>query len=123
MFENVTVGWKGKEYTLRPRKRMEVMARVERVLTFGEMHRHLSERGSVPVYTLSMAYGALLRSIGAAVTDEEIASDLFKAPGALDSAIEALSVLLAPPGSFDDEAEGGAAEPAANPPQPAEASS
>ena len=115
-FEAVTLKWQGAEYKIRPNRMMQALAKVESVITFGELFRYLQERQTVPVYTVAMAFGALLRHTGASVQDIEVARELSREPGALDGAIDVLVTLLAPPDTFAGAKEGDAAAEE-NPPQ------
>jgi len=112
MFDDVELSWAGKTYTVPARRRMEAMARVEQVLTFGELARFLSERQEVPPYTTARAFGALLRFAGAKVTDGEVLRALFGGGGdgeAMAAAVNALVEMLAPP-PIASEGDGNAAE-------------
>jgi len=73
-FEDIALEWRGKKYKVKargPQGRMMAGAKIEQVVTLGELSQHLS-RGAVPHVTLCQAYGALLRHVGATATDEEV---------------------------------------------------
>lgn len=74
-FEDVTVGWQGKEYVIPANKQMGLIARVEDALSgdSGIQAINVLMQKQGPSYSrLAAAFGAVLRYAGAQVTDEEI---------------------------------------------------
>ena len=114
-FEPLKLRWDGVEYRVAPSRMMQGLAKVESVITFAELLRYLSDRQTVPVYTLAMAYGALLRHAGANVRDIELARQIGHDQETASTAIDILLALLSPPEDAP-KAEGGAAEAPENPP-------
>jgi hypothetical protein len=108
-FEPVMLKWDGAEYKIRPNDMMRALAKVESVITFAELFRFLNERQTVPVFTLAMAYGALLRHAGARVRDIDVARQLGADQDVIAGAVDTLVTLLAPPDAFQASAEGGVA--------------
>jgi len=107
-FEDVTLGWDGKEYVVPANKQLLLIATIEDVFA-GASGRQALEvlcRGSGPSYsTLARAYGAALRYAGADVSDDEvyltIMSGMANAKGEtailIQSAIVGLISIIAPP--------------------------
>lgn len=93
MFEPVTIQWSGKTYRIEPPQIMRAIAVIEDVVTLEELHKFY-QRNSAPLGKLSMAFGALLRFMGAQVTDEEIYSAMFKSDQANSEVSNAIIVLL-----------------------------
>ena len=74
-FEDVTLGWDGKEYTIPASQQLMLIAKLEDVLggASGRQAVEVLTQASGPSYAvLSMAYGTALRHAGAQVTDDEI---------------------------------------------------
>lgn len=75
-FDDITIGWKGEEKRIPPRKCMELLARIEEILApsgsgtsvlevLGNPHKaHLTK--------LARAYAVALRTAGFEVTDQEV---------------------------------------------------
>lgn len=71
VFENIELKWEGKVYAIPSNRMMGALARLEEVITLGEM-RDFAIRKAAPIAKMSMAYGALLRYAGGVVTDDEV---------------------------------------------------
>lgn len=96
VFEDVTLSWDGKDYTIPANKMMKCIARLEEVVTLNELHGY-ALRGGAPIGKLAMAYGAVLRYAGATVTDEEIYLNLMRKlsdVGIITSVKNILSLML-----------------------------
>lgn len=107
-FEDVTLAWRGVDYTLKAKGIMPVVAQVEDTLR-GEGGKQgfqvLLQPGGPSYPRLSMAFGVALRAAGCAVTDEEIylsitagfASGEVDAAQTVQSAVFALLSIMSPP--------------------------
>lgn len=101
IFEEVRLSWKGKDYVIPANDVLRAIAKVEDVLTLGELGSARGD-GRVPYAKLASAFGALLRHAGASVTDEEVYNDLFSGgpkdlPRSALAAIVTLQTLMIPP--------------------------
>jgi hypothetical protein len=92
-FDPIEVAWKGRTYTIPPRRVMGAIARIEDVLTFNELQA-FERRDTLPLAKLSMAYGAVLRYAGATVADEDVYADMFGQAGAVQQVSEAVIGLM-----------------------------
>ena len=100
LFKPVTLTWKGEDYTVSADQIMQMIAKVEDILTLPEL---MNPKGR-PLAKISMAYGAALRHAGARVTDEEIYSAMFTAgeqAGAAASAVQGLLIMMVPPSAVE----------------------
>lgn len=97
LFEPITLGWQGKEYTIAPDRILRLIAQVESELTYAELYQ-FSIRGGAPLAKLSMSFGLMLRYAGAKVTDEEIYNQLLTG-GAEEilSITQSLLAMMTPP--------------------------
>lgn len=75
-FDDVVFEWAGTKYNLPAHRVLGAIARVEDVVTLQELQRN-GMKETVPIAKLAMAYGVLLRYVGAKVTDIEIYEALF----------------------------------------------
>ncbi len=104
-YDPVELDWRGKTYSIPPRKVLGAIARVEEHLTFTELLGHAG-RNTVATAKLAMAFGSLLRYAGADVTDDDVYEGMFAASvgsseGA-DAIVTAISILMSmmiPPGA------------------------
>lgn len=107
-FEDVTIGWKGQDYTVPSNRVMMLVCKLESILAGDDGDQALTvlmRRQGPPHALLACAYGAALRYAGADVSDDEVylsmQSDLSKggADGiaAMQSAIIALIAVISPP--------------------------
>lgn len=99
-FEDIRLEWAGKEYTIKSNRMLGAIARIEDVVTLSELQR-FGARGTVPMAKIAMAYGAVLRYMGAEVTDDEVYAGMFGATGtgadAVVNSISALVAMMIPP--------------------------
>lgn len=96
-FDDVELEWAGKTYTIPANKVMGAIARIEDVMTLGELISYM-ERETAPFGKIAAAYGAVLRYAGCKVSDEDVYSGIFAAatPGEVQSlVITSLTTLLA----------------------------
>jgi len=107
IFEPITLTWEGKEYVIPADQIMQAIAKVEDVLTLGQLAR-FSMSGDIPFGKLAMAYGLLLRHAGARVADDEVYAAIFRSGETRDraqKAVTVLQVLMLPPEAVRAEAE------------------
>lgn len=107
-FDDVTLGWGDKTYTIPANRQMGLVARIEDALS-GDTGRQaisvLMQKEGPPYSRLAAAFGAALRYGGASVTDEEIylsiMDDFTKSRAQvaikLQTVIVALLMVIAPP--------------------------
>ena len=101
--QDVTFNWKGTEYRVEAREVLPLIARVEDVITLGELV-DASNTGKVPIAKLSKAFGVALRYAGAKVTDEEMYAGMFSGEklSAVRMSIMALISMMVPPEALQD---------------------
>lgn len=99
IFNPVPIGWEGQDYVIAAERVMGAIAVIENVVTLHELQR-FAARGTAPMATLAMAYGAVLRYAGARVTDEQVYAGML-GPGAkapdIGAAIAGLLQMMIPP--------------------------
>lgn len=110
MFQPVELVWKDQTYTIPANKVLGAIASVESIITLGELQAFAIKRAA-PLAKMSMAYGALLRYAGAAVTDADVAEHVFTGgdQGKVIDAIGNLLLLMIPPRLREDGAAAAAA--------------
>lgn len=102
LFKPVTLTWRGEEYTVPADQIMQMIAKVEDILTLPEL---MNPKGR-PLAKISMAYGAALRHAGAKASDEEIYSAMFTAgeqAGAAAAAVQGLLMMMVPPSAVESK--------------------
>jgi len=98
VFDDVTFEWDGKPYTIPANKLLGAIARVENVVTIGELLETQTTRGTVKMAVLARAFGELLRYAGCKVTDDEVYLGMFGGnSGAAQAALMAVIGLMVPP--------------------------
>jgi hypothetical protein len=96
-FDDVELEWAGKAYTIPANKVMGAIARIEDVMTLGELLAYV-ERETAPFGKIAAAYGAVLRYAGCKVSDEDVYRGIFAAARPADTqsiVITSLTTLLA----------------------------
>jgi len=107
-FEDVTVSWKGDDYTIPANRQLMLVAKIEDALAGGTGQQAISVllRPEGPPYArVAMAFGAALRFGGASVTDDdvylsmmtELSEDRAEAVIAVQASIMALLTIVSPP--------------------------
>lgn len=101
VFKEVTFTFDGVEYVLPAEQQLRAIAKIEDVLTLGELGR-AQGGGRIPLAKLAIAYGIVLRECGAKLTDEQVYNGMFKDGGRelarrSLAAIVALQALMIPP--------------------------
>lgn len=102
LFNPVVLTWKGAEYTVPADQIMQMIAKVEDILTLPEL---MNPKGR-PLAKISMAYGVALRHAGAKATDEEIYAAMFTAgeqAGAAAAAVQGLLMMMVPPSAVEQK--------------------
>lgn len=103
-FEDITVRWKGADYTLKARGIMPLVASIEDIIsgTSGvpAVAILMGQNGGPTVSRVSMAFAAMLRHAGAKVSDDEVylsvQGELLDGSGeALSAMSQACNLLLA----------------------------
>ena len=99
-FEEVVLSWNGKEYRLPPDQVLPCIARIENVLTLGDLAQ--ASLGKPMLAKLSMAFGIALRMAGANVTDKEVWEGMFSRNAKdiverMQRSVFALQSLMIPP--------------------------
>ena len=101
VFQPVTFEWKGDDYTIPADKVLPIIADVESIITFVELAAALDSGTKVPLATLSMVYGMVLRYAGADVSDDECYEAMFGDTGQnsnMAMAMQTLVYMMMPPG-------------------------
>lgn len=97
-FDDIALDWDGKTYTIPANKVMGAIARIEDVMTLGELLAYV-ERETAPFGKISAAYAAVLRYAGCRVTDDDVYAGIFaadKKPAEVQTiVITSLTTLLA----------------------------
>lgn len=103
-FADVPVSWAGKKYLIRANQVMQVIARVEGVLTFHELNEFTRQKRTIATGKVAMAYGVVLRFLGIEVEDEEIYLKMFPSAenptdyeAEVAQAVTGLMALMLPP--------------------------
>jgi len=105
IFKDVTLAWKGQEYTVKSNEVMKLIAKVEDVITMGELTQATGHK----LTRISEAYAVALCHAGCSVSIEEVYQSLFGQGGAdaASNAIAGLLMLMVPPDTYNPEAGGG----------------
>lgn len=110
IFEEIRLAWKGRERKIPPDRVLPAIARVEEVVTLGELGLMLST-STFKFAKLAAAYGVLLRYAGEPVSDDEVYESLLGAPGneqqqQVLAAVNTMIRLMLPPAQLrvDDKA-------------------
>jgi hypothetical protein len=104
--QDVTFVWKEKEYRVEAREVLPLIAKIEEVITLGEL-ADASTTGKIPLARLSKAFTVALRHAGASVTEEEIYGGMFSVPNLAQArtAIMALIGMMIPPEYLQDRSD------------------
>jgi hypothetical protein len=100
IFEEVTLTWKGADYTVSPDRVMGLIATVEDVITLSELGRSASPK----LAKLSTAYAVALRYAGCSVTSEEVYAACFSdAATMVERLVSSLLLLMIPPAELKEK--------------------
>lgn len=106
VFEDIELQWNGSPYKIPADRVLGAIARIEEIVTLGELSSMFTNTKSLRIATLARAYGTLLRYAGASVSDEEVYGGMFqdsegKTRTAV-SAIESLLSMMIPPSAREE---------------------
>ena len=104
IFEPVTLEWHGKTYTIPADNILPLVADIESKITFMELAQAMQDQIKMPIATLSMVYGKVLRHAGAPVSDEEVYAGMFGADENKEAVSEGIMTMLrmmTPPGVME----------------------
>jgi hypothetical protein len=120
MADTIKLNWNGRDYFVPRSKLMRARQIIESVYSLKELATHMQE-DTPHLVRLSMAYGALLRYLGAQVEDDELYEGMFGDDQTLggDAALMLFHIML--PEKLRSSADG--EEPQANPTSPSKTSS
>ena len=99
IFEDVTLGWKGEEFTVPANKVMRLIAKIEDEITLQELGR---ESGP-PMAKVAMAYAVALNYAGhRTITADDVYESMFSESTAQDAAnaVTALMMIMVPPSTY-----------------------
>ena len=101
--QDVTFNWKGTEYRVEAREVLPLIAKVEDVITLGELV-DASNTGKIKTVQLARAFATALNFAGAKVTDEEVRLGMFTGDKlqAIRSALMVLISMMVPPEALQD---------------------
>lgn len=99
VFEDITLGFAGDEYTVKSNQVMKLIAMIEEVISL----RELSQEGGPRLTRLAEAYKVALNYAGAEVTTEQVYESLFGNGGANNVAnvIQSLIMMMLPPSTYN----------------------
>lgn len=103
IFKPITFEWVGVKYTIPADKILPIVADIETKITFMELASTMQNQKKVPIATLSMVYGMVLRYAGAQVSDNEVYAGMFanSDENTLAAAMQTLMLMMMPPGVMD----------------------
>jgi hypothetical protein len=93
VFTDIELEWEGRLFIIKPHKVMGAIARIEEHITLAELQAY-SQKGTAPLAKLCMAYGAVLRYAGAAVSDDAVYAKAFDEPEAQQVVMTAVMNLM-----------------------------
>jgi hypothetical protein len=76
VFQDIELEWGGRKYVIPSNKVMQVIARIEDVVTLAELHK-FGAKEAAPLAKIAMAFGSVLRFAGANVEDQDVYAGLF----------------------------------------------
>jgi len=94
VFEDVTIKWGKESYTIKASEIMGVISRIENHITFLDL-----QSKNPKMINMARAYGEVLRSVGADISDETVYNEMFKdsTMGQIQNAINGLMYIMIPP--------------------------
>lgn len=97
-FNDVTLKWKGSEYTIPSDQMLEAINRIEDHVSLETLHVRAGEKPSWKRGKIAQAYAAVLNFAGAKVTPEEVYAGMFEKgeTNAAGVAVQALIFLMVP---------------------------
>jgi hypothetical protein len=106
VFQEVKLGWGGKDFIIPPYRVLGAIAEIEQIITLPEVAAY-SQRGTAPLAKLAQAFGAALRYAGAKVGDDEVYAGMLGAGDGQTAAVASVTTLLQmmmPPGAMMEKA-------------------
>lgn len=92
-FEDYTIEWEGEVYSIPSNRLLPVIAAVEELFTLNELLQ-VSMQNKVPLARLASAYGIILRSAGADVSDADVYQGMFQGNDLQARMLDAVNGLL-----------------------------
>lgn len=110
IFQDIILAWQGQEFTVKSNEVMKLIAKVEDVVSLGE----LTQASGPKLSRLSEAYAVALSHAGCPVSIEEVYASLFGQGGrdVASKAVSGLVMMMLPPDTYNPEASGGKPEAA-----------
>jgi len=107
IFEDVTLGYGGEEYTVKHTEVMRLIGKIEDVISLAELTRD----GGPRLSRLSEAYAVALNYAGCKVTIDEVYASLFGGNGMAmaQGATTGLLMVMMPPSTYNPKNNGGQA--------------
>ena len=98
VFNDVTLGYKGEEYTVKSSEILRLIAKIEGEISISELTR---EQGP-PLSKLALAYTVALQHAGAKAQHDEVYEQLFMGDGAslVSEAVTGLLTMMLPPSTY-----------------------
>ena len=98
VFKDVTLEYKGDEYTVKANELLRLIAKIESEISISELTR---EQGP-PLSKLALAYTIALNCVGARANHDEVYEQLFSTEGAVSvaNAVPGLLTLMLPPATY-----------------------
>jgi hypothetical protein len=102
IFKNIIFVWQDKEYTVKANEVMQLIAKIEDIISLQEL------TNSPKLSRISEAYTVALSHAGCEATIEEVYCSLFQSEGAnVQTSITSLVMLMLPPDTYNPENNGG----------------
>ena len=101
IFQDVTLAWKGEEYTVKSNQVMRLIAKIEDEITLQDL-----SRPQVPMAKIAMAYAVALQYAGCrGVIADDVYAALFDGETAqvAVTAVEALMMIMVPPSTYQPQ--------------------
>ena len=92
-FDEIRIGWGGKEYVIPADRVVSCIAQVEEVLTLHEI-LSMGEAQRVRLVPISRAYATVLRFAGCKLTDDEAYAGIFRQGAKQEEALNCVAGLL-----------------------------
>jgi hypothetical protein len=101
VFQDVTLTWKGSDYTVPANQVMRLIAKVEDIITLQD----LSKEGGPKLSRLSEAYMMALSVAGCKVQHDEVYAAMFGDGGAdaISASVNGLLMMMLPPESYQPD--------------------
>lgn len=94
VFEPVTLGWDGKEYTIPSDRILGAIARIEEHITLAEINNDGVNRKTIRMVPVARAYASVLRYAGADAKDDDVYESMFMTGNTSNVMADALTMLM-----------------------------